>query len=290
MATRIALVTDSTGNLSRELAAERHIYVAPLYVLWGDDCFKDGVDITDVELIQRLAALGPKDELPKTSQVAPQDFIDLFETAREAENADEIVCGVISGVLSGTYASAMQAKAAVDFPVHVVDTLQTSWALGFPMLAAADARDNGASAGEIVRVIETAAQQSKLLFAVDTLEYLHRGGRIGGASRLLGTALHIKPILELREGGIDSVDKVRTRKRAVDQLLKIAASYVQGRNVVRLAIIHGNVEADAQQLLAQALERFPTQEHYVSNITAVLSAHVGPGALGIVIQWKEAEA
>lgn len=287
MTARVALVTDSTSNLPRELAAERHIYKAPLYVLWGEDSLKDGVDITEVELMRRLAALDPKDELPKTSQVSPQDFIDLFAVAREAENADEIVCGVISSALSGTYASAIQAKAAVDFPVHVVDTLQTSWALGFPMLDAADARDKGASAEEIVQVIESVSRRSKLLFTVDTLEYLHRGGRIGGASRLLGTALNIKPILELREGMIDSVDKVRTRKRAIEHLLKVAGLHVNGHAITRLAIIHGNVEADAQQMLVQAVEQFPTQEKYMSDITAVLGAHVGPGAIGIIVQWDE---
>lgn len=287
MTAKIALVTDSTSNLPNELAAERHIYKAPLYVLWGEDSLKDGVDITEIELMQRLAALDPKGELPKTSQVSPQDFIDLFEQAREAENADEIVCGVISGALSGTYASAMQAKAAVDFPVHVVDTLQTSWALGFPMLSAADARDNGASVEEIVQVIEHESRQSRLLFTVDTLEYLHRGGRIGGASRLLGTALNIKPILDVREGLIDSVDKVRTRKRAIEHLIKVAGSHVNGHKIARLAIIHGNVEADANGMLTQAVEHFPTEETYVTNITAVLGVHVGPGAIGIIVQWSD---
>lgn len=287
MSARTALVTDSTSNLPHNLAAERHIYLAPLYVLWGEESYKDGVDITDVELLRRLAAADSNEELPKTSQVSPQDFVDIFQHARTNESADEIVCAVISSVLSGTYASAIQAAEMVDFPVHVVDSLQTSWTLGFTMLAGAEARDRGASPQEILHTVEEAARRSRLLFTIDTLEYLHRGGRIGGASRLLGTALNIKPILELREGRIDSVDKVRTRKRAVDHLLKIAEQHVAGRQVKRLAIIHGDVEAEAEELAARAAERFQPYEQYVSYITAVLGVHVGPGAMGVNIEWED---
>ncbi len=287
MSARTALVTDSTSNLPSDLAAERQIYVAPLYVLWGEECFKDGIDITDVELLRRLAAASPSEELPKTSQVSPQDFIDIFQQARVDQNADEIVCAVISSVLSGTYASAIQAAEMVDFPVHVVDTLQASWTLGFTMLAAAEARDRGASPQEILQTVEDSARRSVLLFTIDTLEYLHRGGRIGGASRLLGTALNIKPILGLQEGRIDSVDKVRTRKRAIDHLLKIAEQHVNGRRVKRLAIIHGDVEAEAQEMAARAVERFQPDEHYLSYITAVLGVHVGPGAIGVNVEWED---
>jgi DegV family protein with EDD domain len=150
MVTRVALVTDSTCNLSHELAAERHIYMAPLYILWGEASYKDGIDIKEPELFQRMRET---EDLPKTSQVSVQDFADMFEAARNAESADEVVCAVISCDLSGTYASAMQAKDMVDFPVHVIDTRQTSWALGFPMLSGADARDAGASAEEMARII-----------------------------------------------------------------------------------------------------------------------------------------
>lgn len=286
MTSHTALVTDSTCNLPPDLAAEQRIHIAPLYVIWGENSYKDGVDITDVELLERLAASDSKDDLPKTSQVSVQDFVELFETVREAEGADEVVCAVISSFLSGTYASAVRASELVDFPVHVVDTLQASWALGFAVLAGAEARDNGAGAAAIVQAIEEAAQASRLIFTIDTLEYLHRGGRIGKASHLVGTALNIKPILELRDGEIVSVEKVRTRKRAIDHLLRVGAQHAAGRAIRRLAVIHGNVQADADALLPRAIEQFKPQEHFISNITAVLGVHVGPGAIGINIEWK----
>lgn len=282
----IALVTDSTCNLPSALAEERHIYMAPLYVIWGDDSYRDGIDITEKELFDRLTQLGTKAKLPKTSQVAPQDFVTLFQQAREKENADEIVCAVISSELSGTYASAVQAREIVDFPVHIVDTLQTSWALGFPVLEGAKARDAGASAAEIVAAIQQTARHTKLLFMVESLDFLHAGGRIGGAAHLLGTALNIKPILELdNKGMINAADKVRTRRRAVEHLLKVVAQYADRATVTRLAVIHSGALADAEVLLAQAQEKFDPQEHYLSYITSVLGVHVGPGVMGIIINW-----
>jgi DegV family protein with EDD domain len=284
MATRVALVTDSTCNLPHELAEERHIYMAPLYILWGDASYKDGIDIKEPELFEGMRGT---DDLPKTSQVSVQDFVDMFELARKTESADEVVCAVISCDLSGTYSSAMQAKDMVDFPVHVVDTRQTSWALGFPVLSGAEARDAGASAEEMVRVISEVSQRSRLIFTVESLTYLHRGGRIGNASWLLGTALNIKPLLELENGLIEAPDKVRTRKRAVEHLLKVAQERAGGSPIKRLAIMHSGVEEEANALLETACAKFTPEESYISYIAAVLGVHVGPGAIGIIVQWGD---
>jgi DegV family protein with EDD domain len=284
MATRIALVTDSTCNLPPELAAERHIYVAPLYILWGEASYKDGIDIKEPELFRRMRET---EDLPKTSQVSVQDFADLFEEARKAESADEVVCAVISSDLSGTYSSAMQAKEMVDFPVHVIDTRQTSWALGFPVLSGANARDAGASAQEMLEVIGEASRHSCLVFTVESLNYLHRGGRIGNASWLLGTALNIKPLLELENGLIEAADKVRTRKRAVEHLIKVAQERAAGSPIRRLAIMHGGVEDEAKALLETASEKLTPGKSYMSYVAAVLGVHVGPGAIGIIVQWGD---
>lgn len=284
MAARIALVTDSTCNIPPELAAERHIYVAPLYVVWGDHSYRDGIDLSDVELFQRLATAS---DIPKTSQVSPQDFATLFVEARAAESADEIVCAVVSSGLSGTYASAIQARDMVDFPVHVIDTRQVSWSLGFPVLAGADARDAGAGPDEIIQAIRDSAARTRLLFTIESLEYLHRGGRIGAASRLLGSALNIKPVLELNDGIVTPVDKVRTRRRAVERLLQVGEQWVAGRPVARLAVIHANVEQEGRALLDTALSQFRPREHYLSFPTAVLGVHIGPGALGLICEWVD---
>jgi DegV family protein with EDD domain len=282
MSSPVAVVTDSTCNIPPDLAAERRIYVAPLYVLWGDQSYRDRIDITDVELFRRLAVA---QELPKTSQVSPQDFVELFRHAREAEQAEEVVCGVVSSGISGTYASAIQARDAVDFPVHVVDTQQASWALGFAVMAGARARDDGQSAEVIAETIRATASRTCLLFTIESLEYLHRGGRIGGASRFLGTALNIKPVLGLRDGVVHPVDKVRTRKKAVEYVLNHIGQMAGGQPVVRLAVIHGDVEEEALALRDAAVARYNPGETYITFVTAVLGVHVGPGALGIIAEW-----
>lgn len=277
-----ALVTDSTCNLYPELAVGRRIHIVPLYVLWGDHSYRDGVDLGERELFRRLAT---ERELPKTSQATPQDFVDAFKQARVAEKAEAVVCGVLSSSLSGTYASAMQAREMVDFPVYVVDTRKVSWALGFTMLAAAEARDAGQTPQQIAQVIAETAERTQILFTIESLEYIHRGGRIGNASRLLGTALNIKPLLEIRDGIVNSVDKVRTRKRALERMLDLIEQIGNGRQIIRLAVIHGDVEAEAAALRDVAVARFQPRESYLSYAAAVLGVHVGPGTLGICVEY-----
>jgi len=276
-----ALVTDSTSNLGLGLARQQGIYVVPLYIVWKNECLKDLVELSEPELFRRLATQA---EIPTTSQVSVQDFRDAFEKARAETGADHIVCGVISSKLSGTYASAIQAAREVDIPVRVVDTRQASWGVGFPMLAAAEARDRGASPDEIARAVQESAQRSLLVFTIDSLDYLHRGGRIGNASRLLGSALNIKPVLGLEDGIITPRDKVRTRRRALEQVLQIAENHAAGRPVRRLAVLHGDCADEAHELYQRAVERLRPEESHEAYITAVLGVHTGPGAVGLVVE------
>lgn len=282
MSLRTALVTDSTCNLPEDLAAQHRIYVAPLYVLWGEDTYRDGIDITEPEFYRRLRQGG---EIPSTSQVSAQDFVDLFNRAREQENAEAVVCAVLSNELSGTYASALQAQAAVEFPVFVVDTKQVSWSLGLAMLAAADARDSGASPIEIAEHVKSAAKRTKLIFTIESLEYLHRGGRIGQARLLLGSALNIKPVLELRDGIVHSTESVRTRKRALERIVKLAKQYSGGRAVRRLAVLHADVGSEAEALLEAATAALEPDDAYSSYATTVIGVHAGPGAIGLAIEY-----
>lgn len=279
-----ALVTDSTSNLSAELAAEKHIHITPLYVIWDEKTLRDGIDISEPAFYDRLVTSG---DIPKTSQASPQDFVTLFEQTRAAENADEVVCAVLSSDLSGTYASAIQAKEQVDFPVHVVDTRQITWALGHILLSAAAARDAGASPREIVEVIQRSAEHQYVVFTINSLEYIRRGGRIGNARLLLGSALHIKPVLELRNGIVSSVDNVRTRKRAVDFLVKAAAEQAGGCPVVRASVIHGGVPDEAEALQQQAIEQFNPSETYLSYACTTIGVHTGPGVLGLAVEWAD---
>lgn len=280
----VALVTDSTSNLDADLAASRGIHIAPLYVVWGEESLRDGVELPPTELYGRLRQDGG---IPKTSQVTVNDFATLFENVRQAEGAREVVCAVISSALSGTYASAIQARDQVDFPVHVIDSRQVSWALGFTLLAAAEARDSGASADKIAQMITERSQHTQLLFTIESLDYLHRGGRIGNAARLLGSALSIKPILGVQGGIIDTVDKVRTRKRSIEHMVRVAADRLQGRTVRRLAVIHGDCSDEGQMLLELAVESLHPAESYLSYVTSVLGVHTGPGGLGLNYEWLD---
>ena len=287
MTARTALVTDSTSNIPRSLAEERHIYMAPLYVLWGEKTYRDGIDINEAELFRKLRALGDDEDLPKTSQVSVQDFVEMFKQAREAENADEVVCTVLSSGMSGTYQSAMQAKEQVDFPVHVVDAKFTSWALGLPVLSGADARDQGASPAEVAEAIRRSVEHIAFFFTLENLHFLHRGGRIGNASHLFGTLLNIKPVLTMTDGIVTSADKVRTRKRAVQRLLTLAEKKVGDHKAKRLAVMHGDAEEEARGVLEKALAKFQPQEHFFTYATSVLGVHVGPGAIGLIVEWLD---
>ncbi|MCZ2095812.1 MAG: DegV family protein [Anaerolineae bacterium] len=283
MAARTAIVTDSTCNLPPDLARERGIHVVPLYVVWGDESLRDGIDIHEQEFYARLRA---SKDIPKTSQATPQDFVLAFEQARAAANADEVVCAVVSSALSGTYASAILAQDMVDFPVQVIDTRQVSWALGHVTLAAADARDNGASADEIAATARDAAARQQLVFTIDSLEHLKRGGRISSGKLFVGSALNIKPVLVVREGVIEAVENVRTRKRALQQLPKVAADVLDGRQVKRLSVLHADAEAEGRAVLEQAQQQFQPEEIMFAYATTVLGVHAGPGAVGLVVEWS----
>lgn len=283
MTARTTIVTDSTCNLPPDLARERGIHVVPLYVVWGADSLRDGIDIHEREFYARLRA---SDEIPKTSQATPQDFVAAFEQARAATNADEVVCVVISSALSGTYASAILAQDIVDFPVHVIDTRQVSWALGHAVLAAADARDSGAAPDEIAATARDAATRQQLVFTIDSLEHLKRGGRISSGKLFVGSALNIKPVLVVRDGVIEAVENVRTRKRALQQLPKVAADALADRHVKRLSVLHADAEAEGRAVLAQAREQFQPDEMMFAYATTVLGVHAGPGAVGLVVEWN----
>lgn len=281
MGTRVALVTDSTSNLSLEQAAELDVAIVPLVVIWDEKTYRDGIDVTEAEFYRMLAE---SKEIPSTSQASPQDFVNAFEAARQKTAADEIVCAVLSSDLSGTYASAIQAKAAVDYPVHVVDTRQITWALGHAVLAGVEARAAGASGAEIAAVIQQAATRQNVLFTIESLDYIHRGGRIGNARLLLGSALQIKPVLEIGNGIIESVENVRTRKRALEYLIKAAQERAKGCSVTRLTVIHGDAEEEARAVLDKAAKVFSPKETHFSYVCLTIGVHTGPGVVGLVIE------
>jgi DegV family protein with EDD domain len=193
------------------------------------------------------------------------------------------VLGVfLSSKISGTVQSAMQALDMLSTgadKVAIVDSLQTTMGLGLPVIAAARAAQAGVSLAECQKLAQHACENSGVLFIVETLEFLRRGGRIGGAQALLGTVLNIKPILELRDGRIEPADKVRTRQKAIQRAVELASERIQSRTPVRLAVTHANAEADAETLLKVAQAELSPIETFSSQLSPVIGTHAGPGTI-----------
>ena len=274
---KVAIITDSTAYIPKELVAQYHIHVAPLILIWGEENFRDGVDIQPEEFYSRLKQTTL---MPTTSQATIPTFQALFE--KLIVEGDAVLAILISTKLSGTISSAQQARSAFPgAPIEIVDSRSAGMALGFTVLAAAKAAAQGVGLAECKALAEQAVKQSGVIFAVDTLEFLHRGGRIGGASHFFGTALNIKPILEVKAGQIDAVERVRTRKKSLARLLDLVQERIVGHKTIRLAVHHANVPAEAQEFLDKVIEKFQPMEYMLAPLSPVVGAHTGPGTLGL---------
>jgi len=274
---KVAIVTDSTAYIPPDLIEQYHISVAPLVLIWGEETYEDGVDIQPDEFYTRLENAKV---MPSTSQATPKTFHKIYTDLLEQDY--EILAILISSPLSGTVVSAVQVQAEMpEAPIEIVDSYNTAMALGFQVLQAAKAAEEGANLAECREVAERACEHTGVIFAVDTLEFLHRGGRIGGASRYLGTALKVKPILEVRDGRIEALEKVRTRKKSLVRLTELIGERIDGREPVRLATLHANSPQDAQELLDMAKDQFNPVETVFSEVSPVIGTHVGPGTVGL---------
>ena len=282
----IALVTDSSAYLPPALIQQYGVHVIPLYVHFGSETFRDGIELTTGEFYDRLQRA---DTLPTTSQPSVGDFLELYR--RLSQEAEAIVSIHISSGLSGTVPSALGARQAliaeaakrgVDPPViHVVDSTFTSVGLGLLVTAAARAIEAGQSAEAVVRTVEDLIPRMRVIFVVDTLEYLQKGGRIGGAAALLGSMLQIKPVLHLTGGHIDVLEKVRTTRKAKRRLLGIMEEQVGQAGAVHVAITHANVPEEAETLRQRVADHFECRELFVSELSPVIATHVGPGTVGL---------
>ena len=277
---KVAVVTDSTAYIPSELIEGYPIYVAPLQVIWGGETFRDGVDIQPTEFYSRLQ---DAKVMPTTSQATPAAFMEIYRTL--LDEGYEILSAHISSKLSGTLDSATQAlEHFPGAPIELVDTLSTSMAMGFSVLDAARAAKQGATLKECKEILENSCQNSGVLFAVSTLEFLRRGGRIGGAQAFLGTALNLKPILELRNGKIEAIERVRTMSKTIDRLLNLFEERVDGRRPISIAALHANAPDVAQQLIERARQRFPESEvraSILSDVSPAIGTHTGPGCVGL---------
>jgi len=276
---QIAFVTDSTAYIPDALVKEYAISVAPQVLIWDGQTFLDGVDIQPDEFYTRLKTAKV---MPTTSQVPVPEMLKLF---RALTGKGLHVIGIfLSAKLSGTMQSALQARdelSAVADRITIIDGNATAMALGFQVLAAARAARDGASAADCKALVEKSRDHVGVYFAVDTLEFLHRGGRIGGGQRFIGSALNLKPILALKDGQIEAEDRVRTKARALDRILQLVQEDVAGKSRIRLATVHANAEAEARTLLDRASRELGAIESVLSSVSPVVGAHAGPGTVGL---------
>lgn len=276
---KVAVVTDSTAYLPPELVGRYHITVIPLAVVWGEEVLRDGVDITPQDFYARLSSART---LPTTSQLTVVQIKEVFQSL--LEEGHEVLAMFLSSKFSGSYQSALQAQEEIPGgaeKIVVVDSLFTTMAMGWPVLTAARAAEAGESLAGVRKAAEHARENSGVLFVVETLEFLRRGGRIGGAQALLGTALNIKPILEMRDGRIESVEKVRAKRKAIERMLDLVVERIGGRTPIRLAASHAAAEAEAQAMLTAACERLKPIESLCVPLSPVIGTHAGPGTVAL---------
>lgn len=278
MSRSIAIVTDSTSDLPVEIQRQFGISVIPLNVHFGQETLRDGIDLSADEFMGRLAI---SDKLPTTSQPAVGTFETAFRSL--AETHDQILCVLISSKLSGTVQSARLAAdlVAETITVEVVDSLNVAYALGFQAIRAAQLADQAMPLAGIVSILTAEVDLYHIVFFVETLEHLHRGGRIGKAAQLLGTLLQLKPLLRVEEGQVVPFERSRTRSKATAALIDFAREL---SDIEQVAVLYNTTPNDARDLAASLGEMLGMEQVPVLHIGPVISAHVGPGVLGIVVK------
>jgi DegV family protein with EDD domain len=274
----IKIVTDSTAYLPEATIREQDIRIVPLYVHFGEEAFREGVQLSNEEFYARL-----KDApvLPTTSQPSAGEFHVVFKELAEAGH--EIIALTISSKLSGTWNSAMAAKEMLpDAEISVIDSLVTSLGLQVMVETAIEAVSAGASRQEVVAGIEEMKKGMHILFVVDTLEYLAKGGRIGNAKAFLGTLLKVKPILALQDGVIEPLEQVRSKRKAQARMLELIEGWMGERaSQARIAIANALVPEEAHALGQELAERLGCRAPSMADIGPVIGTHTGPGVIGV---------
>jgi len=270
------IITDSTSDLPLDFVEENKIHIVPLNIHLQDSLYKDGVDIQPSELYYRLRT---EDIFPQTSQPSAGEFMEIYQTLKPD---DEVLVLCLSSELSGTYQSAEMARDMVaeqiDAEIHVVDSRSVSLGLGMQVIHAQKCFAEGKDMAQTLSELAEIRRRMRLIFAVDTLEYLARGGRISQLSKRLGNLLQLKPVLHLEEGRIEVLDKVRTRSKAVQRMLEIF--YKEASQAQQVGILHIDAPTEGQQL-AQKVQEYYHGPLLLAQCGAVIGSHAGPGTVGI---------
>ncbi len=276
---KVAVVTDSTAYLPNEILNQYNISVVPLSIIWDGHDYRDGIDILPGEFYERLTN---SKVMPTTSQITIAAMQSTFQNL--LEQGYDVLGIFLSSKFSGTIQSALQAREMMPEAagkIAIVDSMLTTMAMGWPVLTAARAARAGENLSACVKVAENARDHSGVLFVVETLEYLRRGGRIGGAQALLGTVLNIKPVLQMQDGMIEPVEKIRTKQKAMERVIELTTERVGTRTPIRLAVTHANSEADALSMLESARARLDPIETMCCPLSPVIGTHAGPGTVAL---------
>ncbi len=274
----IKIVTDSASGITPELARQYGIAVVPLFVHFGEEAFREGLDIQLPEFFTRLKAAP---QLPTTSQPSAGDFLQVYRDL--TSDGSEVISVHLSAKLSGTVASACAARDMLPGArIHVFDTRMITTAQAMMAIEAARMARVGQTAQTILARLEQLAEGFRLYFAVDTLEYLQKGGRIGKAAALLGTALQMKPLLALEEGVVEPKERIRTKARAVARIEELAMEQTAGRSCLYLGVLHGAAPDEARRLESALCSRLSPGQTLMSEVGPVIATHTGPGVVGVV--------
>ena len=277
---RTALITDSTCDVPDDLIEKYEITVVPSLVVWGNEVLRDRVDIQPEEFYRRLET----DLLfPTTSHPTPQDFSSVYANATQ-RGAEEIVVITVSSAMSGTIEAARQAMETTDAPVHIVDSKGPTMTVGWQVLAAARAREAGGDAQAMIAAADRARETMVQFVCLDTLEYLHKGGRIGSATKFIGTMLRIKPLVYINHqtGLVEPGKRIRTRTRSLEALYEEFFNDLDTHKTMRVAVLHGGALKDAEAIADRIRREFAPAELLINVTGPVLGVHTGPRAVALV--------
>ncbi|MBI1886107.1 MAG: DegV family protein [Chloroflexi bacterium] len=277
----VKIVTDSTVDLSPQVAHELGISIVPLSVIFGNDVYREGIDISHDLFYDKLTR---SKVLPTTSAPSVGDFLAVYESL--INGTDEIISIHVSAKLSATYNNACQAAELLRdrARIEVIDSRSVSLGMGFQVIAAARAADGGAGLDQIKTIVERGADRVHVVFVLDTLEYLRRGGRIGRARAFLGGVLRVKPILSLRDGEVHPEERVRTMPQALERLYQLCLARPRIREV---AVGYATTASEAEVLRGRFASALPQVNIYVTRIGPVIGAHAGPGVIGVGVMEGE---
>ena len=274
----VAIVTDSTSTIPKDLLEKYDIRVGPQIVIWDEQTLLDGIDIQAGPFYERLAT---SRTMPTTSQCSIPYFQKIFEQL-VSEGKTDILCVLISSKLSGTIGSAQQAKELVpEANIEIIDSMTVAMALGYLVLEAAKIAAAGESLAACKQAVENKLGKTGVFITPETLEFLHRGGRIGGGAKFLATALNIKPVLEIQDGRLEAIERVRTRKKVMRRIAELVAERIGSAQPIRLSALHANSPDDAQMLLDEASAMLNPVESFLSEVSPAIGVHTGPGTIGL---------